>query len=229
MKDIYLSYTQETFELSQHLKDDIESSTNLLVALENDDWEEEGDASDEFQEHLESAKHCLVLISPSGNVTAWIMDPNITEIQPGFQRPRDISLPPQINFRSYEKGLDIFLYILKVVTGSGDIKMDPKHEKIAVKEERTVSSEQFSSRITSPRRRNSTVKKHEQTRSVSSSKRPRESPRQGFVSPVKKFQRLLRKRKQDQGSASPSATADMWAASLGHQLLPSVPPLSNAQ
>eukprot|EP00526_Cylindrotheca_closterium_P022769 CAMPEP_0113605230 /NCGR_PEP_ID=MMETSP0017_2-20120614/2217_1 /TAXON_ID=2856 /ORGANISM="Cylindrotheca closterium" /LENGTH=185 /DNA_ID=CAMNT_0000513707 /DNA_START=38 /DNA_END=592 /DNA_ORIENTATION=+ /assembly_acc=CAM_ASM_000147 len=142
MKDIYLSYTNQNFHIAQHLKEDVEASTNLTVALENDDWEEEGeDCSGDFQEHLMDAKMCLVLNTMSGNITAWIMDPDITQVQPGFTRPRDIDLPPQIDFtESYEKGIDIFRYILKILTGSGDIEMEPDHEKYAVKEERTVSS-----------------------------------------------------------------------------------------
>jgi len=167
MKDIYLSYTQQTFQLAQHLKVDIESQSNLLIGLENDDWEDEGnDSSGEFQEHLDSAKAMLVLMTESGNITAWIIDPDFSEIQPGFQRPRDISLPPRIDFtESYEKGLDVFRYILKVVTGSGDIEMEPEHERYAIKEERTVSSKQSS----------------------------RKAPRKGLTSPVKKFQCIIRR------------------------------------
>ncbi|CAJ1941831.1 unnamed protein product, partial [Cylindrotheca closterium] len=53
----------------------------------------------------------------------------------------DIDLPPQIDFsESYEKGIDIFRYVLKVLTGSGDIQMEPDHERYAIQEERTVSS-----------------------------------------------------------------------------------------
>ena len=140
MNDIYLSYTNENFQVAQHIKDDVEATTNLKVALENDDWEEEGEESGEFQDHLMDAKMCLVLNTQSGNITAWIMDPDITEIQPGFTRARDIDLPPQIDFaESYDKGIDIFRYVLKVLTGSGEIQMEPDHEKYAIKEERTVT------------------------------------------------------------------------------------------
>lgn len=136
-----MSHTNENFHIAQHLKNDVEATSNLSVALENDDWEEEGEDSCEFNEYLMDAKMSLVLNTKSGNITAWIMDPDINQIQPCFTRSRDIDLPPQIDFtESYEKGVDIFRYILKVLTGSGDIEMEADHERYAVKEERTVSS-----------------------------------------------------------------------------------------
>lgn len=172
MKDIYLSYTHQTFEIAQHLKNDIEATSNLLVALENDDWEGEDNESGEFQEHLDSAKVVLVLLTQSGNITAWIMDPDITQIQPGYQRSRDIQLPPVIDFsESYEKGLDVFRYILKVLTGSGNVETEPEHERYAIKEERTVSNPKFSNPKQNPKKK------------------------EGFTSPVKKFQRMMMRSK----------------------------------
>lgn len=151
MKDIYLNHTDQNKHIAQYLKVNIESSSNLLVALANDD----SDDCDEFTEHLDYAKVYLILMFQSGNITAWVMDPEPSEIQQNFQRPQDSSSPPHIDFtKSYEQGLDVLRYILKVITGSGDIEMDPKHEKYAVKKERTVSSKRvhFSLQSESPKK-----------------------------------------------------------------------------
>ena len=114
MTDIYLSYSEPNLALAQDLKKDVESCSSLSVAL-LEDWEEDAG-------YIQKAKLFILIAAEHSNITAWVMDHHHDQ-----KRRKSIMPPPTLDFSSsYEEGMLMLKYVLRVVTGARRFQTNKK-------------------------------------------------------------------------------------------------------